>query len=104
MQSALKLIKDDIMRGMYSRGHTPGLYYYHGKNGKIIVNDNNKDEIKRDAEELSEEIFNSDWICPQAIFETELDDKVKKTSSNDIKLKNLLKSLDINNPFIKKEL
>jgi hypothetical protein len=92
------------MRGMYSRGHTPGLYYYHGKNGKIIVNDENKDEIKRDSKELSEEIFNSEWICPQAIFETELDDKVKKNSANDIKLKNLLRSLDINNPFMKKGL
>jgi hypothetical protein len=92
------------MRGMYSRGHTPGLYYYHGKNGKIIVNDQNKDEIKRDAEELSKEIFNSEWVCPQAIFETELDDELKKNSSNDIKLKTLLRSLDINNPFTKKEL
>ena len=92
------------MRGMYSRGHTPGLYYYHGKNGKIIVNENNKDEIKRDAEELSNEIFNSDWICPQAIFENEIEDDVKKNATNDIKLKNLLRSLDIYNPFTKKEL
>jgi hypothetical protein len=67
------------MRGMYSRGHKPGLYYYHGKNGKIIVNEENKDVITMDAEELSLEIFNSDLICPQAIFETEVDDKVKKT-------------------------
>jgi hypothetical protein len=92
------------MRGMYSRGHTPGLYYYHAKNGKIIVNEENKDEIKKDAEELSLEIFNSDWICPQAIFENDVDDEVKKNSSNDIKLKNLLRSLNINNPFTKKEL
>ena len=63
---------------MYNRGHTPGIYYYHGKNGKIIVNEENKDVIKKDAEELSLEIFNSDWICPQAIFENELDDEVKK--------------------------
>jgi hypothetical protein len=92
------------MRGMYSRGHTPGLYYYHGKNGKIIVNDENKDEIKRDAEELSKEIFNSDLICPQAVIGAEVDDDLKKKSSNDMKLRNLLKSLDIYNPFIKKEL
>jgi hypothetical protein len=100
----IKIIKDDIMRGMYSRGHTLGLYFYHGKNGKIIVNEENKNEIKKDAEELSLEIFNSDWICPQAMFENELDDELKKNSSNDIKLKNLLRSLDINNPFTKKEL
>ncbi len=92
------------MRGMYSRGHKPGLYCYHGKNGKIIVNEENKDVITRDAEELSLEIFNSDLICPQAIFETDVDDKVKKNSSNDMKLRNLLRSLDINNPFTKKEL
>ena len=92
------------MRGMYSRGHTPGLYYYHGKNGKIIVCDENKDEIRRDAEELSNKIFNSDYICPQAVIKTEIDDEIKKTSPSDMKLKNLLKSLDIYNPFIKKEL
>lgn len=92
------------MRGMYSRGHTPGLYYYHGKNGKIIVNDKNKDEIKRDADELSREIFSSDLISPQVEFETMLDDKIKKNSSNDMKLRNLLRSLDISNPFTKKEL
>jgi hypothetical protein len=38
------------------------------------------------------------------MFENELDDELKKNSSNDIKLKNLLRSLDINNPFTKKEL
>jgi len=92
------------MRGMYSRGHTPGLYYYHGKNGKIIVNEKNRDEIKKDAEELSREIFNSDWICPQTIFENEVNDEIKKTSSNDIKIKNLIRSLYIYNPFTKKEL
>jgi hypothetical protein len=92
------------MRGMYSRGHTPGLYYYHGKNGMIIVNENNKEEIRRDAEELSREIFNSDWICPQVIFENEIEDEAKKNASNDIKLKNLLRSLNIYNPFTKKEL
>lgn len=92
------------MRGMYSKGHTPGLYYYHGKNGKIIVSDENKDEIKRDAEELSKEIFNSDWICPQAVIGADVDDDLKKNYSNDMKLRNLLKSLDIYNPFIKKEL
>ena len=92
------------MRGMYSRGHTPGLYYYHGKNGKIIVNENNMDEIKRDAEELSGEIFNSDWICPQATFENYIEDEVKKNPSSDVKLKNLVRSLNIYNLFTKKEL
>ena len=74
---------------MYSRGHTRGIYYYHGKDGKIIVNEENKDEIKKDAEELSREIFDSDWICPQAIFKNEVEDELKKNPSNDIKLKNL---------------
>ena len=83
------------MRGMYSRGHTPGLYYYHGKNGKIIVNEENKDIIKRDAEELSREIFSSDLICPQARFESDVVDRVKKNSSNDMKLRNILRSLNI---------
>ena len=83
------------MRGMYSRGHTPGLYYYHGKNGKIIVNKENKEIIKMDAEELSREIFSSDLICPQASFESDVDDGVKKNSSNDMKLRNILRSLNI---------
>jgi hypothetical protein len=71
------------MRGMISRGHTPGVYYYHGKDGKIIIDDKNKDAIRRDAEELSKEIFKSDWICPQAMFSS-LDDKISKSPSNDL--------------------
>lgn len=72
------------MRGMISHGHTPGLYYYHGKNGKILINDKNKVEIRRDAEELSKEIFNSDWICPQAMFKTSNDNKISKNSSSEL--------------------
>jgi hypothetical protein len=66
------------MRGMLSRSHTPGVYLYRGKNGMILVNDQNYEEIKRDAEELSKEIFGSDWLCPQAIFKTAIDTKVIK--------------------------
>jgi len=68
---------------MFSRGHAPGVYYYHGKNGKILVNDKNKDEIREDAEELSKEIFNSEWICPQAMLETPMDDKIINNSPTD---------------------
>ena len=68
---------------MFSRGHAPGVYYYHGKNGKILVNDKNKDEIRKDAEELSKEIFNSEWICPQAMLETPMDDKMINNSPTD---------------------
>jgi hypothetical protein len=63
---------------MFSRGHTPGVYLYRGKNGMILVNDQNKDVIKKDAEELSKEIFGSDWICPQARFKNVLNTKVIK--------------------------
>lgn len=66
------------MRGMYSLGHNPGVYLYQGKNGMLLFNDNNKREIKRDAEELSKEIFGSDWICPQAQFKNVLNKKVRK--------------------------
>jgi hypothetical protein len=72
------------MRGMISRGHTPGVYYYHGKDGMIIIDDKNKDAIRRDAEELSKEIFKSDWICPQAMFKSSIDGKISKTPSNDV--------------------
>ena len=65
---------------MFSRGHAPGVYYYHGKNGKILVNDKNKDEIRRDAEELSKEIFNSEWISPQAMLENPMDNKIINNS------------------------
>ena len=68
---------------MFSRGHAPGVYYYHGKNGKILVNDKNKDEIREDAEELSKEIFNSEWICPQAMLETPMDNKIINNSPTD---------------------
>ena len=66
------------MRGMLSRGHTLGVYLYRGKNGMILVNDQNKEGIKMDAEELSKEIFGSDWICPQAQFKNALNPKVRK--------------------------
>ena len=66
------------MRGMLSRGHMPGVYLYRGKNGMILVNDQNKEEIKKDAEELSKEIFGSDWICPQAQFKNVIYKKVIK--------------------------
>ena len=65
---------------MFSRGHAPGVYYYHGKNGKILVNDKNKDEIRRDAEELSKVIFNSEWISPQAMLENPMDNKIINNS------------------------
>ena len=68
---------------MFSRGHSPGVYYYHGKNGKILVNDSNKEEIRKDAEDLSKKIFNSEWICPQAMLETTIDDKIIYNSSSD---------------------
>ena len=68
---------------MFSRGHAPGVYYYHGKNGKILVNDKNKDEIREDAEELSKEIFNSEWICPQAMLENPMDNKIINKSPTD---------------------
>ncbi len=68
---------------MFSRGHAPGVYYYHGKNGKILVNDNNKEEIRKDAEELSKKIFNSELICPQAMLETPIDDKIINNSPSD---------------------
>ena len=42
---------------MISRGHTPGVYYYHGKDGKIVIDDKNIDSIRRDAEELSKESY-----------------------------------------------
>jgi hypothetical protein len=70
---------------MFSRGHAPGVYYYHGKNGKILVNDKNKEEIKKDAEELSKKIFNSEWICPQAMLETPIEDKIINNSPNNNK-------------------
>jgi len=66
------------MRGMVSRSHIPGVYLYHGKNGKIEINDKNREEIRSDAEELSKEIFNSKWICPQARFKPE----IKKAKMN----------------------
>ena len=66
------------MRGMLSHGHIPGIYLYSGKNGMILVNDQNKEEIKRDAEEFSEEIFGSDLICPQAQFKNAINTKVIK--------------------------
>ncbi|MGB7968121.1 MAG: hypothetical protein WCF28_00965 [Methanobacterium sp.] len=66
------------MRGMLSRGHMHGVYLYQGKNGMILVNDQNKEDIKRDAEELSKEIFGSDWICPQAQFKNAINNKVRK--------------------------
>ena len=68
---------------MFIRGHAPGIYYYHGKNGKILVNDKNKEAIKKDAEELSKEIFSSEWICPQAMLETQIDDKIIINSPKD---------------------
>ena len=71
------------MRGIISRGHTPGFYYYNGKNGKILINDKNKGEIRKDAEELSKEIFNSHWICPQAMFKTSNGDRISKNSSSE---------------------
>jgi hypothetical protein len=66
------------MRGMFSLGQKPGIYLYQGKNGMLLVNDLNKEEIKKDAEELSKEIFGNDWICPQARFKNLLDKKVIK--------------------------
>ena len=66
------------MRGMFSLGQKPGVYLYHGKNGMLLVNDHNNEEIKKDAEELSKEIFGSDWICPQAQFKNVLNKKVRK--------------------------
>ena len=66
------------MRGMLSRGHTPGVYIYRGKNDMILVNDQNREKIKKDAEELSKEIFGSDWICPQAQFKNAINSKVIK--------------------------
>jgi len=72
-------VGNDIMRGMFSCGHTPGVYLYHGKNGMILVNDTNKEEIKNDAEELSKEIFSSDWICPQVQFKDAINTKVIKS-------------------------
>ena len=35
---------------------------------------------RKDAEELSEEIFNSEWICPQAMLENPLNDKMINNS------------------------
>jgi len=72
------------MRGMISRGHTPGVYYYHGKDGKIVIDDKNMDSIRRDAEELSKEIFKSDWICPQASFKYSVGGKISKSPPNDL--------------------
>jgi hypothetical protein len=72
------------MRGMISRGHTPGVYYYHGRDGKIIIDDKNRDAIRRDAEELSKEIFKSDWMCPQVMFKSSVEGKISKTPSNDL--------------------
>ena len=66
------------MRGMLSRGHNPGIYLYRGKDGQILVNDQTKEEIKKDAEELSKEIFGTDWICPQAQFKNAINTKVRK--------------------------
>ncbi len=66
------------MRGMFSRSHTPGVYLYCGKDGMILVNDQNKEAIKKDAEELSKDIFGSDWICPQVQFNNALNTKVIK--------------------------
>jgi hypothetical protein len=86
--------KDDIMRGMYSRGHKPGVNYYHGENGKILVNDENKEKIRIEAEELSKEIFNSNFICPQVEIKTESDHSLIQNSSDIyksiLKLKNYL--------------
>ena len=80
------------VRGMFSRGHEPGLYYYQGKNGKILINDKNKEEIRKDAEELSKEIFNSEWICPQAMLETPINDKIINNSPSTIE--NLMTHID----------
>ena len=44
------------VRGMFSRGHAPGLYYYHGKNSKILVNDKNKEEIRNLYQKYKEDV------------------------------------------------
>ena len=38
---------------------------------------------RKDAEELSKEIFNSEWICPQAMLENPLNDKIINNSPTD---------------------
>jgi hypothetical protein len=82
------------MRGMYSRGHKPGVYYYHGKNGMVLVNNENKERINIDAEELSKEIFNSNFICQQVENTTESNHSFDQNSSEIhkgiLKLKNFI--------------
>ncbi len=82
------------MRRIISCGHTPGVYYYNGKNGKILINNKNKGEIRKDAEELSKEIFNSHWICPQAMFKTSNGNRISKNSSSELeKVKNFYEKI-----------
>ena len=47
---------------------------------------------RKDAEELSKEIFNSEWICPQAMLETPINDKIINNSPSTIE--NLMTHID----------
>lgn len=40
------------MRGKFHAGCNEGIWFYHAKDGVILVNDKNKDKIKEDMNEL----------------------------------------------------
>lgn len=52
------------MRGRFFAGCGPGVWFYHSKNGPILVNKKNEDKIKEDMDELLETMRDMEVIVP----------------------------------------
>lgn len=59
----------DRMRGKFHFGCGPGVIYYHGAEGPIRVSEKNRKKIKKDMEEVLEDLTG----CPRRLYQKAID-------------------------------